>query len=349
MAQTPEDGTDESKLELPSLSIFRRGKKKSAAEESSDEPAPDETLAEAPGTPSVAPSTEPEDSPETHTEPLAELGSEADEPDVEEPSVEDPGVEEPDVQEPAVQVASEPEVAAETSVEAEAPPADTAIGTMFPNAVAEQDQDQDRDDTDDPEDDTEVLPVAEPEAVVGHPAQVDQVGEDESPHSDEGDQGTPWKRRRELTLPRVNAKVAALVTGALVGLVGVVLTFVTQKGCEAVKGTGSCGGIGLLLLIVILVAMVLLGAALLKAWKISDPTSSSFLAVGLVAVVAMLFFLSIIDRWYMVIVIPVLSALTYLLSWWVTATFIETPENETPDNQTRDNQTADNQTADNEA
>jgi hypothetical protein len=41
-------------------------------------------------------------------------------------------------------------------------------------------------------------------------------------------------------------------------------------------------------------------------------------------VIAMLFFLDHIDAWWMVIVIPVISALTYLLSWWVTRTFVDT-------------------------
>ncbi|MGI9155411.1 MAG: hypothetical protein ACR2FG_02045 [Marmoricola sp.] len=135
----------------------------------------------------------------------------------------------------------------------------------------------------------------------------------------------PRKRRerKPLTLPLLDGRIAAPVTGVVVGLAGVALTYLGTQGCRAVRGTSSCGGVGLFLLIAILALMVLLGATLLKAWRISDPTSSSFLAVGLVAVLAMLFFLPYIDRWYMVIVVPVLSALTYLLSWWVTTKFIE--------------------------
>ena len=39
----------------------------------------------------------------------------------------------------------------------------------------------------------------------------------------------------------------------------------------------------------LVVPLGVLGAALLKAWRISDPTSTSFLAVGMVAVLALLF------------------------------------------------------------
>lgn len=131
------------------------------------------------------------------------------------------------------------------------------------------------------------------------------------------------KDRKPLTLPHLPGNIAAMLTGAIVGLVGVALSFIATRSCEAVRGTGSCGGTGLFLLIAILAIMVLLGAALLKAWELSDPNSNSFLAVGLVAVLAMLFFLPVIDSLWMVLVIPIVSALTYLLSWWVTTTFVE--------------------------
>ena len=49
---------------------------------------------------------------------------------------------------------------------------------------------------------------------------------------------------------------------------------------------------------------VLLGAALLKAFGVADPTSTSFLGVGLVAVLALLFFLSALDSVWMLLVLP---------------------------------------------
>ena len=108
------------------------------------------------------------------------------------------------------------------------------------------------------------------------------------------------------------------------GLVWVALSYVSQQGCEAVRGVGSCGGVvGLVALVAIVVMMVLLGGYLLRAWGLPDATSTSFLGVGLVAVVAMLFFLESIDSVWMFLVVPVLTAATFLLSWWVTETFVE--------------------------
>ena len=38
---------------------------------------------------------------------------------------------------------------------------------------------------------------------------------------------------------------------------------------------------------------------------------------------ALLFFLGSLDSVWMLLVIPVLTAITFLVSWWVTETFVE--------------------------
>ena len=104
----------------------------------------------------------------------------------------------------------------------------------------------------------------------------------------------------------------------------VVLTWLSLRGCEAVRGTASCGGgPGFLLLIATFVVCILLGGALLKVFQIPDPGSSSFLGVGLVAVVSLLFLIDVLDHWSMLIVIPVISVGAFLASVWVTKTFVE--------------------------
>ncbi len=118
--------------------------------------------------------------------------------------------------------------------------------------------------------------------------------------------------------------LAAGLTGGIVGLVGVVLTSVASRGCEVIRGVGSCGGIGLLALLVILVIEVLLGTILLKAWRLSDPGSTSFLGVGLAAVFVLLFLLAQLESVWMFLVIPLLSVVTFVLSVWITETFVET-------------------------
>ncbi|WP_141015235.1 hypothetical protein [Nocardioides sambongensis] len=102
------------------------------------------------------------------------------------------------------------------------------------------------------------------------------------------------------------------------------LTWLALRGCEAVRGTASCGGgPGLLLLIATFAVCVYLGSALLRTFVLPDPGSSSFLAVGLVAIIALLFLVDVLDHWSMIIVIPALSVLAFLTSAWVTKTFVD--------------------------
>ena len=78
---------------------------------------------------------------------------------------------------------------------------------------------------------------------------------------------------------------AAIVTGLLVGVLTVGLTGASQRLCEVLQGTSSCGNPGFILLVAIMIAMVFLGSALLRAFRVPDPGSTSFLAVGLTALV----------------------------------------------------------------
>jgi hypothetical protein len=131
------------------------------------------------------------------------------------------------------------------------------------------------------------------------------------------------RRRREFTLPAVGGLAAAVVTGVLVGVIAVGLTWTSLRLCEGVRGTSSCGGPGYLLLLGILIAMILLGAVLLRALGVPEAGSTSFLAVGLLAVLAMLFLVGVLFQWWMILVIPACSALTFAAAHWVTTTFVE--------------------------
>jgi hypothetical protein len=125
-------------------------------------------------------------------------------------------------------------------------------------------------------------------------------------------------------LPTVKPLYAAIITGLLSGLAVVLLAIGASAGCEAVRGTSSCGGgLGLLATVALLAIEVLIGANLLKAWQISDPFSTSFLGVGVVAIFAMLLFLDDIDSPWMLLVIPLMTAAAFAVSWWVTVRFVD--------------------------
>lgn len=131
------------------------------------------------------------------------------------------------------------------------------------------------------------------------------------------------RKRPSLKLPVISPLIAAVVTGLLVGLLTVVLTYLLNRGCEGVRGVGSCGRFGLLALLLIVAIDVLVGAALLKAWRLTDPTSTAFLGVGLMAVFVLLFLLGALGSSWMLLVIPLVGAAGFLTSWWVTTTFVE--------------------------
>ena len=119
----------------------------------------------------------------------------------------------------------------------------------------------------------------------------------------------------------IDGHVAAGVTGLVVGLLIVLLTAGSLRLCESVRGVSTCGGgPGFTLLVAVMVAMVL------RLARVPDPMSTSFLAVGLTCVLSLLFLVDVLQEWWMVIVIPVMTVATFLLSHWVTTSVIEPAE-----------------------
>jgi hypothetical protein len=152
-----------------------------------------------------------------------------------------------------------------------------------------------------------------------------EVEADEEPTTPEP---APPQRQRQWTRPTLavpvpGGMVAAVLTGLVVGLGLVGLTWAGLRTCESVQGTTSCGNSGYPLLVAILVAMVVVGGALLKAAHVPDPWTTSFLAVGLTAVIALLIFIDSLTDRSMIVIIPVLSAACFALAHWITRTFID--------------------------
>ena len=143
--------------------------------------------------------------------------------------------------------------------------------------------------------------------------------EREEPGPEVGGRKKPRKARR---MP-IGTIPGAIVTGVLIGAATVGLTWGSLRLCELVRGTSSCGGTGLFLLLLILVAMIFLGAGLLRFFGVDDAGSTSFLAVGLLTVVVLLFLVDLLFNWWMIIVIPCVTLLTYTLSAWVTSSFVD--------------------------
>jgi hypothetical protein len=162
--------------------------------------------------------------------------------------------------------------------------------------------------------------VPEPPAIDdGYPGKpTDEVAPE--PTSEPGQRKAARPRRGLPTLP---APLAALLGGLVVGAFGAGLTWVSLTGCDAIRGTESCGGAGVLVVFVILVLMVLLGGLVLAMLHLNDAKATSFLAVGVLFVVVLLTPQDALFSVWIFLVVPLVSAAAFVLAHWVTATFVE--------------------------
>ena len=136
--------------------------------------------------------------------------------------------------------------------------------------------------------------------------------------------------RRPLPVLSSSGLPAAAVTGLVVGTLGVLLVWLAGVGCEAVRGTSSCGGgPGLLVLVVVLGVLAWAGSLLLRVLAVPDSGSTSVLAVGILAVLVMVFLLGALDEWWTAVAVPVAAAAAYCSAWWVTTAVVgEVPDAE---------------------
>lgn len=125
------------------------------------------------------------------------------------------------------------------------------------------------------------------------------------------------------SLPSLAAMPAALVTGLVAGLVLVGLVWASQAACDLVRGTSSCGDAGFLLLLASLIVTGWLGGVLMRGFGVPDGASTSFLGIGLVAVVLMLFLGGQLFAWWVVVVVPLVAVAAYALSQRVTTAMVE--------------------------
>ncbi len=132
------------------------------------------------------------------------------------------------------------------------------------------------------------------------------------------------RTRPSLSMPAIGGYPAAGLTGLLIGLLLVGLTAGALRGCEALRGTATCGGgLGITTLVGIMALLVVLGGLVLRRFDVPDPISSSFLALGMVSVVSLLFLLDILMTPWGIVLIPLLTVLSYLAARWVTTAFVE--------------------------
>ncbi|ROR89289.1 hypothetical protein [Nocardioides aurantiacus] len=156
------------------------------------------------------------------------------------------------------------------------------------------------------------------------PPVTEDLDRDRSGGSD-GDTTEEGRRRRpSLRVPQVASRLAAAVAGAVTALAGVGLAWLALQGCDVVRGVSSCGGgPGLLALLLVLVAEVLLGAALLRVLGVVQPAGTALVGVGLVVVAAMFFPATAVTSAAAAVVLPVATAITFVLAHFAATAVVD--------------------------
>lgn len=280
------DAAEEEALRLPSLGFGRRRRKK---DEPDAEPVVEETSdtgAEVTAAQPVVASPEPEPEPEPVPEPVPAPAVRA-EP---EPSREQPAAEAPD-----------PEQARE--------PISKMVSDFFRRPADEK-------------------PTQVEEPVPSRGGWSTMTGA-EAEDSAVASESRERSGRSSVALPSISLggrseRLAAGVVGVLAGLLLVAGTVLAMGGCELVRGTSTCGGgPGVLLAVAVVVVTTLVGAAALRVVGVPYSGTTSFLGVGLVVVITLLFLLGVVYSVLMVAVIPLLTGAGFVLAHGLVPSFSE--------------------------
>jgi len=112
-------------------------------------------------------------------------------------------------------------------------------------------------------------------------------------------------------LPNLPGPVGAAAVGLLCAVLAMLLVALGERGCDAVLGTPSCGGAGVVLLAVVAAAMLSVGLVLLRLLDAPDPGITNLFGFSLFVIVLMSALLEQIFSTTMWIVLPLLGAACY--------------------------------------
>lgn len=119
-------------------------------------------------------------------------------------------------------------------------------------------------------------------------------------------------------LPHVNPYLASVVTGAVVGLVAVLLAALSLQVFEAVRGVSTGGGLwGGLTFTAVAIISVFVGEAMLRGFGTPSARLTSALGVILTIIAMLGLFLELIGGLAGLVLVPLLGVAGYALSHWL--------------------------------
>jgi hypothetical protein len=119
---------------------------------------------------------------------------------------------------------------------------------------------------------------------------------------------------RDLRLPYLSPVRAAAITGIVVGLLAVVLGYLSYELFSATRGTSAGGGWGALVLVVVAFATFAVGELMLGGFGIEHGRVISLMAIMLVLVLILTFFLDLAAGRGAWVLIPVLGMVSFVAS-----------------------------------
>ena len=114
--------------------------------------------------------------------------------------------------------------------------------------------------------------------------------------------------------PPLPAPLILAVVGLLCGFVTIGLVWVGERGCMQFRDTSNCGALGLPLLVLIVVVTMVLGGMALGRLAMPQAGVVGFLGVAFMLIVVLAFLTDRLDSPWMLGVVPVLTAVTFLIA-----------------------------------
>jgi hypothetical protein len=128
---------------------------------------------------------------------------------------------------------------------------------------------------------------------------------------------------RQASVARLRSRpqpipLAAAATGLLVGSLSAGLVWLGMAGCDAWRDSPSCGGgLGIGLLTAVVVISLLVGRVLLGFAEVPDALMVSFLGIATAMIDVLMFLIDESFSVWMWLVLPVLTAATFVASAWL--------------------------------
>jgi hypothetical protein len=145
---------------------------------------------------------------------------------------------------------------------------------------------------------------------VGHgmPADLeDMLEEADAEAEEEADEG-------RFDAPPLPPLLILAVVGLLSGFVTIAMIWLSEQGCNRVRDTPNCGAMGFPLLILTVVVTIVLAALALTKLAMPQPRLVAFLGVMFMLLVVLAFLTDHLSSTWSLLVVPVLSAVTFLVA-----------------------------------